>query len=117
MRIISIDVGIRNLGICIIEHEGKNYKIIDWKNLNLCEEKILICDYMVSEKIQCKNKAKFIKNNKYFCKKHSLKTKNTLCLSDLNKYKQLKINDLIQLCKEYDILCKNPVIHTYIIKI
>ena len=30
MRIISIDVGIRNLGICIIEHEGKNYKIIDF---------------------------------------------------------------------------------------
>ena len=109
MRILSIDIGIRNLGICILECEegGNTYNLISWKNLNLCEEKDIICSHMISEKLQCKVKAKFLKNEQYFCKKHATKTKNTLSSSDLDKYKQLNIENLIKLCNEYGIVYKN----------
>ena len=37
MRIISIDVGIKNLAYCIMESvKNKSFKIIKWDVINLC---------------------------------------------------------------------------------
>ena len=51
MRIISIDVGIKNLAYCIIEYDGLNNttninttKILHWDVINLCgEEHLCTC--------------------------------------------------------------------------
>ena len=88
MKILSVDIGIRNLGICIIEIIDKDlsYKILEWRNVCLCVDKEMTCEFMVSGKQNCKNKAKFIKNGTYFCKKHALKARNTLSQKDLDHH-------------------------------
>lgn len=45
MRIISWDVGIKNLAYCVIDYDktDNNYKIIDWDILNLIEKPELKC--------------------------------------------------------------------------
>ena len=109
MKILSVDIGIRNLGICIIEIEEKDlsYKILEWKNICLCDDNEMSCEFMISEKQNCRNKAKFIKNGTYFCKKHALKARSTLSQKDFDKYKQLSLQELVKLCEDYGIKNKN----------
>ena len=40
MKIISIDVGIKNLAMCILETNNSSFDIKFWDVINLCEEKI-----------------------------------------------------------------------------
>ena len=58
MRILSIDIGIKNLGYCIIESNSseENFYIVDWNTINLCNNINTLCCY-------CKNNAKYKKNN------------------------------------------------------
>ena len=69
MKILSIDVGIKNLAICIIEtiKEPPYYNILYWHILNLCEEINTSCDIKTNNKI-CIKQAKFIKNDINYCK-------------------------------------------------
>ena len=60
MRIISIDVGIKNLAYCIIEYDGLNNttninttKILHWDVINLCgEEHLCTCPLQVKVKVK-----------------------------------------------------------------
>ena len=67
MKVLSIDVGIKNLAYILIEHNenDSNYNIIDWNVLNLCNFVPNCCNE------KCKFKAKFGKEDKFFCKKHT----------------------------------------------
>ena len=41
MKLLSIDIGIKNLALCILENNNDNtFKIVFWKVINLCEENI-----------------------------------------------------------------------------
>ena len=40
MKILSIDVGIKNLAICIIDIQDKTHTIIDWGIINCAQELI-----------------------------------------------------------------------------
>lgn len=105
MIIASIDVGIKNLAICILSVELDSFKILYWDVINLFEEKNMICSQMnFSKKIECKcnNKAKFFKNNENFCKNHANKSNYKIPTSKLLKYKRLKLDELLELVKEYD---------------
>ena len=67
MKILSIDVGIKNLALCIIQtiNDFPFYKIEYWEVLNLCnEEKMECCG--ISNKCPCKKPAKFIIMKKIF---------------------------------------------------
>ena len=105
MIIASIDVGIKNLAICILSVELDSFKILYWDVINLFEEKNMICSQKnLSKKIECKcnNKAKFFKNNENFCKNHANKSNYKIPTSKLLKYKRLKLDELLELVKEYD---------------
>lgn len=105
MIIASIDVGIKNLAICILSVELDSFKILYWDVINLFEEKNMICSQInFSKKIECKcnNKAKFFKNNENFCKNHANKSNYKIPTSKLLKYKRLKLDELLELVKEYD---------------
>ena len=67
MKVISIDIGIKNLALTLLEHtpQSTHLKISYWDIINLCNA-IPNC----SSK-NCKFTAKFYKDNKFFCKKHT----------------------------------------------
>ena len=67
MKVLSIDIGIKNMAYIIIEHkeDSENFEIIKWDIINLCN----IVPNCSNNKCSCK--AKFSKNDRFFCKKHT----------------------------------------------
>lgn len=114
MKVLSIDVGIKNLAICIIEILDKSnidkykFNIEKLEIINLIEDNKLICHKEMLDKnkkiIQCSKPAKFTKNNCYYCKNHASNHDSfILPTSELNKIKRLKLDELIKLCTDYNI--------------
>ena len=68
MKILSIDVGIKNLAFCLLEipddkkSSAPSYKIIRWDSISLLDQKG--CS-------NCGKPAKFCKQDKYYCRKHA----------------------------------------------
>lgn len=67
MKVLSIDIGIKNLALTILEHtsQSSNFQIIKWDVISLCNivPNCSTCN--------CKCAAKFSKKEKFFCKKHT----------------------------------------------
>jgi hypothetical protein len=117
MRILSIDVGIKNLAICILETTNNNsgFIIRFWDVINLFEDQLKICQSNIVTKSKkktevktCNKEAKFHKNGCFYCKSHASKTDYKLPTSDLNKYKRMKLDELINLAQEYNISHISP---------
>jgi hypothetical protein len=75
MKILSIDVGIKNLAFCLFEkpENDANFKITKWDIINISEkEDIIKCSFVEKNNI-CDNSAKFKKDDKCYCLKHSKK--------------------------------------------
>ena len=71
MKILSFDIGIKNLAFCLID----NNQMYKWDIINLLEsENKISCNHQ-----NCKNKVFYIYNNFHYCKKHI--NKNELVLS------------------------------------
>ena len=90
MKILSIDVGIKNLALCLIEGDNKEYTIKDWKVINLCGEK-QICS-QITNKGPCKNTAKFINGGATTCKR-CLNKKNVV-VSECIPIKNINAKDI-----------------------
>ena len=91
-KILSFDVGIKNLAYCIINNE-KN--ICDWNVINIINEDQPCCGINKNNSL-CKSKASFQdKNlNSYYCKKHS----NSNCSKIVNKkIKSTSIGEISEL--------------------
>ena len=101
MKILSIDIGIKNLALCIMNTDN-NIILEYWDVINLCDENTTMCNYLIKSKI-CNKPAKFFKNDKYFCKCHSNKSEYKLLTTDFNNYKRMKINNLLDLLNKYEI--------------
>ena len=107
MKILSIDVGIKNLAYCLIETQTlsntlhNQNKIIQWDVINLCGEnpKCSIND--------CKKPSKYINNftSSYLCLTHSKKSGLIIPTSDLSlkKIKKMKLSDLTKIIIDYTI--------------
>ena len=102
MILLSIDVGISNLAYCLYLVENNNdIKILLWDIIDLINQQDYICN-----NDKCKYKAKYTKNELFFCKTHAKKNDNYLILdsnlnSNLNK---LKLKDLISMALNYNII-------------
>ena len=68
---LSIDIGIKNLSFCLFDCETP-LKIIKWDNIDLSEKNESKC-IEVDKKGLCDKPAKFVKDNKCYCLKHSKK--------------------------------------------
>lgn len=104
MKLLSIDVGIKNLAYCLFEKDTiqtvtmQTDNIVLWGVINLCGSEPL-CGV-------CKKKAKFVTNNEYFCSPHALKSAYSLPSSSnfsLKKLKKMKLADLHQMIINYKI--------------
>jgi len=141
MKIISVDVGIKNLAFCLLEKMVKEdfFRLSKWDVINISEEKTFLCE-VVDKNVLCNKPAKFIKNATCFCLKHSKKQSFQIPTSELkpsfvnkqkiqtlfeiaDKYKipyekPIKKNDLLQIIQEYiHNTCFEPVINTNASKI
>jgi len=126
MKILSIDVGIKNLAFCLFDksEDLTQFKVTKWDIINISEqEDNLLCGF-IEKNIICNKPAKFKKNDNCFCLKHSKKQPNLQIPTSqqkpsfINKQKiqklceiasshgikyqpKIKKNDLVQLINEY----------------
>jgi len=76
-RIISFDVGIKNLAYCILDVNGEKTTIVDWNVLNLCDsslstpQPISVCSEILKNKKPCGKTAKYKKGPICMCEKHA----------------------------------------------
>lgn len=101
MKIISIDVGIKNLSFCLLENtfdnSFDNFSIKKWEIVNLLEKEISLCQFD-----KCCQEAKFIKNDKMYCVKHAKKTEFLIPTKQLNIsfLKKQTLENLIKIANE-----------------
>jgi len=93
MKILSWDIGIKNLSYCLIE----NNKIVDWDVINLDDEEIIIkCNGEFKNGNKCKAKSLYLNKDKScgYCKTHykKLDESNRTNFKEVKKPKKKKIN-------------------------
>jgi hypothetical protein len=103
MKILSIDVGIKNLAFCLFEKQinDSQFKVTKWDIVNISEqEDNLLCGF-IEKNVECNKPAKFKKDDKCFCLKHSKKQNDKLLIpklehkpSFINKQKIAKLCEL-----------------------
>ena len=88
LNILSIDVGMKNLAICLFSiTDNIEYKIKCCDVLNLCEEQNFVCGEKNKKGQPCNKNAKFFKNDKYYCKIHAKKKEYKIPPQELNPNK------------------------------
>ena len=105
MKILSIDVGMKCLGYCLLT-TGENYDIEKWGILDLCQQQDYKCCGKVKKKNSpCGKKAKYHSNSEYFCKIHAKKHNFKIPANELKHIciKKAKVEELKQICKKYSI--------------
>ena len=112
MKILSIDVGIKNLAFCLFEKSEFNqkFKITKWNTVNISEQEISKCVFVDKTEVCCKP-AKFKKMDLCFCLKHSKKQQFSIPTSEqkpsfINKQ---KITKLYEIANAYGIKYDNKV--------
>jgi hypothetical protein len=106
MKLISFDVGIKNMAYCIFDISGQ-LSITGWSVLNLLEEEPLTetCSQIIPAKTKkvlpkpCTKLAKYKKNGQCYCEKHA-KSSTFIVPNKKNSMvslKKLKVDELIKL--------------------
>jgi hypothetical protein len=114
MKILSIDVGIKNLAFCLfsksVEYEENYFHIDKWDSINLAQQNDMKC--LEIEKNQpCNKPAKFTKNGKCYCLKHSKKQEYQIPTSELKSgfVNKQKIQSLYEMADKYKIKYDKPI--------
>jgi len=100
MKILSIDVGIKNLAFCLFDKSptAEHFKVTKWDVVNLADEECLKCSF-IEKNVLCNKPAKFKKDDKCFCLKHSKKQQYQVPTSEqkpsvINKQKIAKLYEI-----------------------
>ena len=113
MKILSIDVGIKNLAFCLFEkpHDSPHFNIAKWDVVNISEEEETLKCCHAEKNVICNKPAKFVKDDKCFCLKHSKKQPYRIPTLELkpayiNKQKLQKLHDI---AVKYNITYETPI--------
>jgi hypothetical protein len=127
MRVISFDVGIKNMAYCIFELGNKDetiFKIIDWKTVNLmneediCKPVVTLCSCNNKPKkgviTKCSRHAKYTKSVsdivQYFCDKHAKETTEYIIPDKSHQHvfiNKMTTEQLLELSNKYSINVSN----------
>ena len=113
-RVLSIDVGIKNLAYCLFEKSsGSSYFIIKkWDIVNLSqEEEVTKCCFIEKNDTFCNKPSKYIANEKFFCLKHSKKQTYQIPTAELKPsfINKQKIKILLEIADKYGINYEKPI--------
>lgn len=103
MKILSIDVGIKNLAFCLFNKSptAEQFKVSKWDIIDISEqENIVLCGF-VEKNVLCNKPAKFKKDDKCYCLKHSKKQQIQIPTSEqkssfINKQKIQKLYEIAE---------------------
>ena len=116
MKIISFDVGIKNLAYCIFDvNSDKTYKIEDWGVLDLIGKPVFNCCAKQKKKPHqiCGKKASYMdKEQNYFCKQHAKGIELSIPAKELSDMalKRYKLTELKELAEKYKIKYETPIL-------
>jgi hypothetical protein len=113
-RILSIDVGIKNLAFCLFEksQESTHFTIKKWDVINLSQEnEVAKCCFIEKNNNSCNKPSKYVANEKCYCLKHSKKQTYQIPTSELKPsfINKQKIQILIELADKYGINYEKPI--------
>jgi len=123
-RIVSIDVGIKNLAVCLLSVDvsfdsniasntvskstPSTVNILKWDVINLTQKDDAKCCCKEKDTVtDCKSEVKYSKNGKYYCTKHSkcenyLRPSNELTMKFLKKQKVEGVKEIaLKYCIDY----------------
>jgi hypothetical protein len=123
MKLVSFDVGIKNMAYCFFDISGENIGVKDWNVINLmpdANKNTVLCNCNITIKGNkkknikpitktCGNKAKYTKNEFCFCERHA-RTASFLMPSKNHKsgsLNKMKTNELKQLALSFNIIPEN----------
>jgi hypothetical protein len=113
MKILSIDIGIKNMAYCLFDNNELNdFNIIKWDICDISEKKnIYLCQELNTKKQICNKCAEYEKNEKYYCKTHSKKQVFQIPILELkqSKINKYTIKQLYDLANKYNIEYKLPI--------
>jgi hypothetical protein len=100
MKILSIDVGIKNLAFCLFVKlpTDQQFKVTKWDVINISQQETLKCSFVEKNSL-CDKPAKFKKDDKCYCVKHCKKQQYQIPSSEqkpsfINKQKLAKLYEI-----------------------
>ena len=104
MKLLSIDVGIKNLAYCLLNiDDNKTWNISHWGIINLCPNSYeCMC---INNNNICNKLARYSINNIYFCSYHAKKSTYIINNMDFKLINKKSVEELIYIAKKYNINC------------
>ena len=124
MKVISFDIGIKNMAYCVLsstDNTDKPIIIHDWNVLSMIEPENSItypCNCSIPGKNKktpskpCGKKSKYQKNEQYFCERHAKKNTQWIIPTKqhtLSYIKKQKVQDIITICNTHMLLIQHDV--------
>jgi hypothetical protein len=121
MKILSIDVGIKNLAFCLFDKSptAEQFKITKWDTIDISEKEDNVKCIFVEKNIICNKLAKFKKDDNCYCLKHSKKQQLQVPTSEqkpafINKQ---KIQKLYEIADSHNIKYENKIKKADLVKL
>lgn len=116
MKVISIDIGIKNFAYCLLETgPDQTFTILQWEVVNLCGEPPECC-YMIEKKkkkivttTKCDKTASLTKPGQHYCKTHAKKTGFVLPSRENTIKSNIKLDALVHIATTYGIPYPQPI--------
>jgi uncharacterized Zn finger protein (UPF0148 family) len=112
MKLLSIDIGIKNLAFAILElneEDTLQFIISKWDIINLCQQ-IPFCSF-------CKKPAKFTKDGDCFCKIHTRNKKYKLPTIETKGLSNKSLKKLIEIAKDNNIEFDKKITNVELVKL
>ena len=108
MKLLSVDVGMKNLAFCLLDVKpDKSYTIDDWQVVDICDGEKLTCCHSA-----CQKDPKYVFNTKHYCRSHAKQTPLGIPTPDLNtkKIRKLTLKQLYAFAEKHKIEFDKPIL-------